>query len=124
MAAINRRRVLWLLYLYNMQRKCKRELLQRVSSLHTLLQQQRRRLLHLLALIVGKVGILLELQLQLTNIPRRRSCCRFIRNSGWWETVRDTYSDSRFKEAFRISRGTFNLILDKIHLKLEKKNCY
>jgi len=29
---------------------------------------------------------------------------RFVRNSGWWELVRDTYDANRFFETFRMSR--------------------
>ena len=36
-----------------------------------------------------------------------RSCRRFIRNTGWWTNVWNTYSDARFKKLFRVSRVTF-----------------
>ena len=36
-----------------------------------------------------------------------RSCRRFNRNQGCWETVRETYDNKRFYETFRMSRTTF-----------------
>ena len=59
------------------------------------------------------------------NIERNktviRSCRRFVRNGGWWETVWNQYSDERFKKTFRVSRYTFQYILGKIRHKLEKE---
>ena len=43
-----------------------------------------------------------------------RSCRRLPRNSGWWQKVWNTYSDSRFKKLFRVSKGTFRVILGRI----------
>ena len=50
-----------------------------------------------------------------------RSCRRFLRNQGWWETVKDTYDDSRFYETFRMTRATFYHILSKISDQIQKK---
>ena len=50
-----------------------------------------------------------------------RSCRRFIRNQGWWETVRDAYDNSSFYEIFRISRTAFYYILIKIGDQFEIK---
>ena len=50
-----------------------------------------------------------------------RSCHRFLRNRGWWETVKDTYDDSRFYETFRMTRATFYYILSKISDQIRKK---
>ena len=59
----------------------------------------------------------------LCSIPtRKRSCRRFIRNYGWWEIVQSTYSDDRFKQAFRVGKETFYFILSKIESKIVKKN--
>lgn len=52
---------------------------------------------------------------------KARSCRRFLRNTGWWDLVRDTYSPERFYETLRMSRTTFNYILERIHDKLLKK---
>ena len=43
-----------------------------------------------------------------------RSCRRLARNSGWWEKVWSTYTDLRFKKLLRVSRGTFQFILERI----------
>ena len=50
-----------------------------------------------------------------------RSCRRLPRNSGWWEKVWNQYDDKRFKQTFRVSRNTFNLILSRIRHKLERQ---
>ena len=56
------------------------------------------------------------------RIPRLRSCRRLIRNTGWWEKVWNTYSDVRFKRTFRVSRGTFLFILNRIRFVLQRQN--
>ena len=53
---------------------------------------------------------------------RKRICRRFIRNYGLWEIVQSTYSDDRFKQAFRVGKETFYFILSKIESKIVKKN--
>ena len=53
--------------------------------------------------------------------PRRRSCRRLPRNTGWWENVWRSYSNVRFKKTFRISRATFDFILSKIRHRLERE---
>ncbi|XP_028400782.1 protein ALP1-like [Dendronephthya gigantea] len=55
-------------------------------------------------------------------IRRHRTCRRFFRNPGWWQTVWDTYSDARFKKTLRISRKTFQHILPPIRSRLERQN--
>ena len=51
----------------------------------------------------------------LSSTPaRRRSCRRYQRNQGWWELVWNSYSEKRFTKTFRISRGTFQFILEHI----------
>ena len=57
----------------------------------------------------------------LRNAPRRRSCRSFVRNQGWWDTVVNNYSDERFKYTFRMSRNTFNYILENIRGGLQKQ---
>ena len=52
---------------------------------------------------------------------RERSCRRFVRNKGWWEMVRDTYSSERFFETFRICRETFNFIVVNAYDELLRK---
>ena len=41
---------------------------------------------------------------------------RFQRNLGWW----NTYSEKRFKQTLRVSRGTFQFILNRIRHELER----
>lgn len=48
----------------------------------------------------------------IATVPR--SCRRLGRNTGWGDTVWNTYSDTRFKKTFRISRSTFKFILNRI----------
>ena len=54
--------------------------------------------------------------------PRSRSCRRLPRNNGWWENVINNYSDARFKEMFRMTKGTFYYILSKIEHRIEKNS--
>ena len=54
-------------------------------------------------------------------LHRQRSCRRLQRNTGWWEMVWSEYSDARFKETLRISRGTFLYILDQIKPQLTRE---
>ncbi|XP_065054392.1 uncharacterized protein LOC135683144 [Rhopilema esculentum] len=49
-----------------------------------------------------------------------RSCRRLKRNEGWWELLWDNYDDDRFKKTFRVSRETFNFVLESIRHKLER----
>ena len=51
----------------------------------------------------------------------KRSCRRLKRNIGWWKTVSSTYSASGFKKTFRISRGTFDVILEKVRHRLQRE---
>ena len=53
--------------------------------------------------------------------PRNRSCCRFLHNPGWWTTVWNNYSESRFKKTFRVTRKTFQNILQPIRRRLAKE---
>ena len=59
--------------------------------------------------------LLLLISSQQDNIATvPRSCRRLGRNTGWWDKVWNTYSDTRFKKTFRISRSTFKFILNRI----------
>lgn len=82
------------------------------------LTARRRRLLQ-----VSFIILLLALSRRNVNtrVPRLRSCRRLGRNTGWWEKVCSTYSDARFKKTFRVSRSTFNFILNRIRHVLERK---
>ena len=50
-----------------------------------------------------------------------RSCCRFVKNQGWWETVRDMHDNNKFYETFPLSCTLFYHILNKISDEIEKK---
>ena len=54
-------------------------------------------------------------------MPLKRSCTRFVRIQGWWDTTANNYSDERFKYTFRVSKNTFNYILKNIRGGLQKQ---
>ena len=58
--------------------------------------------------------LLLISQRNITVPSLVRFCCQLKKNTGWWENVCNTYSDARFKKTFRVSRETFNFILNRI----------
>lgn len=68
----------------------------------------------LLSVCLLSLLVLLSQRRVITSVPRRRSCRRLVRNTGWWDNVWKNYSDSRFKKTFRISRATFRYILNRI----------
>lgn len=78
----------------------------------------RRRRLTVLLCLVGLL-LLSRHQNNATERVYRRSCRRLVRNSGWWDLVWNSYSDERFKKTFRVSRNTFNFILNRIRHDLE-----
>lgn len=98
-----------LVFLANVMRERRR----RQLSMHVMLQNlvaRRRRVLNVAVLM-----LLLISQLNNITVPGPiRSCRRLKRNAGWWDKVCDTYSDARFKKTFRVSRSTFNYILNRI----------
>ena len=53
-------------------------------------------------------------------LPHPKSTRRWRRNGGWWDAVWNTYSDERFKQIFRVSRGTFQYIVGKLYASLMK----
>ena len=57
-----------------------------------------------------------------TRMPRVRTCRQKLRRIGWWESVWNSYSEKRFKKTFRISKATFNYILDKIKADIQHKH--
>ena len=71
---------------------------------------RRRRVLNVAVLLLLVIS-------QLNNITAPGlilSCRRVKRNAGWWDKVCNTYSDARFKKTFRVSRSTFDYILNRI----------
>ena len=85
------------------------------AALHVLINRRQQ---------ILKVSFVVALLLSGRNstVSTLRSCRRLQRNSGWWNLVWETYSDSRFKKAFRVSRKTFTVILNRIRHVLERKN--
>ena len=57
----------------------------------------------------------------LRNVPRKISRRCFVRNQGWCDTVVNNYSHERFMYTFRISRKTFNYILENIQGESQKQ---
>ena len=77
----------------------------------------RRRQLMVKAILVAMLFLLTRNQ-----VTHRYRCCRRLpRNTGWWEKVWSQYDDKRFKQTFRISRSTFDLIMSRIRYKLERQ---
>ncbi len=72
--------------------------------------------------LMVKACLLASILLLTKNNPKAgRSCRRLERNHGWWELVWETYDDERFKRTFRVSRKTFDFILERIRGKLERE---
>ena len=121
MAAINRRRLLaCILYIYQRNRKQNLQRIQKVLSI-LLRKEERRRCLIQHYLIHLKNLVMVNDMIKRREQRKARSCRRFLRNKGWWETVRDNYDDERFYETFRMSRTTFYHILDEISDQIEKQ---
>ena len=55
------------------------------------------------------------------HVRAPRSCRRLSRNGGWWHLVWTSYSDRRFKQTLRVSRGTFQYILCQIRADILKQ---
>ena len=79
-------------------------------TVHYLFARRRR----LLSVCLISLLMLLSQRRVITQLPRRRSCRRLVRSTGWWENVWNNYSEARFKKTFRISRATFRYILNRI----------
>ena len=92
-------------------------------------RQRRRMQQSILNTVIARRGLLLKVFsfiLLLVSLDESqqvtvlRSCRRFQRNLGWWNTVWNTYSEKRFKQTLRVSRGTFQFILNRIRHDLER----
>ena len=97
---------LLLLLLIKMERTKRRNLRQRIVALVV----QRKRFLLRCSLILS---FLIQCY-ETVESSRTRSCRRYRRNMGFWEMAWKTYNDSRFKKTFRVSRRTFEYILQNI----------
>ena len=74
------------------------------------LTARRRKFFNLACLL-----LLLILQRNIVVVPRPVRSCRWLnRNTGWWQTVWNSYLEARFKKTFKVSRDTFNFILNRI----------
>ena len=97
-----------LFILVNAIRETRRRCFNMQMALHHLVARRRQ------VLNVSLLFLLL-ISSQRDNIATvPRSCRRLGRNTGWWDTVWNTYSNARFKKTFRISRSTFKFILNRI----------
>ena len=82
----------------------------RMGIMHAALNYalEKRRMLVTLS---GAVSLLVSSE---NKCIANRSCRRLPRNTGWWDQIWTTYSDTRFKKTFRVSKFTFNYILENI----------
>ena len=96
----------WRLCLSNTIRANRKRRLILQMAVHHLLARRRWRLY-----VCSLVMLLLSQRnaIELARVVRPRSCCRLIRNEGWWHKVWTTYSDVRFKKTLRVSREHFIL---------------
>ena len=98
-----------LVFLANAIRETRRRHLNMQLLLRNLVARRRQ------VLNVALLLLLLVSQRNNTTVPRSiRSCRRLNRNTGWWDKAWNTYSEARFKKTFRVSRSTFNFILNRI----------
>ena len=104
--------VLW----YMNDRNSYRERRRKIISLITRKKRTRRIKLGLLATAVELINVS---NCILERPPRRRSCRRLVRNTGWYKLAM-TWDDERFKDAFRITKNTFAYILSRIGDQLQR----
>ena len=123
MAALNRRQILNIFLLYLKNRRKKVSLMNKAMAILLHFEEKRNLIVRQCLLHIEAILLLVQKHEEVKRRERRkaRSCRRFLRNTGWWDLVRDTYSPERFYETLRMSRATFNHILVRIHDKLLKK---
>ena len=123
MAALNRRQILNIFLLYLKNRRKKVSLMNKAIAILLHFEEKRNLIVRQCLLHIEAILLLVQEHEEVKRRERRkaRSCRRFLRNTGWWDLVRDTYSPERFYETLRMSRATFNHILVRIHDKLLKK---
>ena len=71
-------------------------------------------------MLLLQVFIVTTLLISSENAVTVRSCRRLPRNNGWFDHVWNTYSDTRFKKTFRVSKATFDFILGRIEHDLQR----
>ena len=96
-------------FIHHLIRNSRRRRLMMQLTVHYLFARRRR----LLSLCLISSLMLSSQRRVITQLPRRQSCRRLLRNTGLWENVWN-YSEARFKKTFRISRATFRYIVDRI----------
>ena len=95
-------------FIHHLIRNSRRRRLMMQLTVHYLFARRR----HLLSVCL--ISLLMQKEEEvITQLPRRRSCRRLVRNTGWWENVWNNYSEARFKKTFRISRASFRYVLDR-----------
>ena len=57
-----------------------------------ILWTRRKILFNILARLIDQYVAFTYTEAMLRNVPRKRSCRRFVRNQGWWDTVVNDYS--------------------------------
>ena len=67
-----------------------------------------------------RIFILTTLLISAEKAVAVRSCRRLQGNNGWFDLVWNTYSKTRFKKTFRVSKATFNFILSRIEHDLQR----
>lgn len=85
-----------------------------LSFLHAFIRRRQ------LMMNICVIGLLLSVSRKSATPIYNRSCRRLPRNMGWFNLVWSTYSDERFKKTFRISRATFQFILQRIRHVLDR----
>ena len=71
-------------------------------------------------MLLLRVFLVTTLFISSENAVSVRSCRRLPRNNGWFDHVWNTYSDTRLKKTFRVSKATFNFILGRIEHDLQR----
>ena len=98
-----------------------RQRLQRSLSLQRAIILLLVRIRHVLLRVTGLLAELLKILEESNSVPNPRSGRRLKRNGGWWELVWTNYSDERFKKTFRVSKDTFQFILERLYASLKKE---
>lgn len=84
------------------------------------LQQKLLILLEARRMWLFRIFILITLLISAEKAVAVRSCRRLQRNNGWFDLLWNTYSETRFKKTFRVSKATFNFILSRIEHDLQR----
>ena len=120
MVAVDRKKVFLLFSLYKQLRRARYSRQKRLLCQLLAILRRQKRILFCIAELLENVSKLILLYNE--PDPRSRSYRRLPRNNGWWENVINNYSDARFKEMFRMTKGTFYYILSKIEHRIEKNS--